>query len=51
MLWSESFDAWIHYEILSSDDILLLDSTGNRLNDRTAPYDENLIEALLAAQE
>ena len=48
MLWSESFDAWIHYEVRSSDDVLLLDGTGNRLVDTPAQYDENRIEQLLA---
>ena len=46
-LWSESRDAWEHYGMNSTSDFLLLDRSGNRLTE-AAPYDENVVEALLA---
>ena len=46
-LWSESRDAWDHYEMDSTSDFLLLDPFGNRLTDRTAPFDRSVVERLL----
>ena len=51
VLWSESREAWKHYEMDATSDFLLLDAFGNRLIERTEPFDrtrvENLLEELL----
>jgi len=47
VLWSESPDAWDHYEMDATSDFLLLDAFGNRLMERTEPYDRTRVENLL----
>lgn len=47
VLWSESPDAWDHYEMDATSDFLLLDRSGNRLMDRTEPFDRVRVESLL----
>lgn len=51
VLWSETADAWDYYEMDATSDFLLLDRFGNRLTERTEPFDrarvENLLEELL----
>ena len=39
VLWSETRDAWEHYEMESTSDFLLLDRFGNRLMERPEPFD------------
>lgn len=48
MLWSDTFEAWRHYSVLTSSDFWLLDRSGNRVGDAPAPYDPALVEQLLA---
>ena len=48
MLWSDTFEAWRHYSVVTSSDFWLLDSSGNRVGDAPAPYDPALVEQLLA---
>ena len=47
VLWSESRDAWEHYEMESTSDFLLLDQFGNRLTERPEPFDRARVESLL----
>ena len=47
VLWSESSDAWDHYEMDATSDFLLLDRSGNRLMDRTEPFHRSRVESLL----
>ncbi|MDE0654440.1 MAG: hypothetical protein OXI26_12400 [bacterium] len=48
MLWSDTFAVWRHYEVMTSSDFWLLDSTGNRVGDAPAAYDPVLVEQLLS---
>ncbi len=48
MLWSDTFAAWRHYSIMLSSDFWLLDEAGNRIGDGPAPYDQAVVEELLA---
>ena len=47
VLWSETRDAWEHYEMESTSDFLLLDRFGNRLMERPEPFDRARVESLL----
>ena len=47
VLWSNSRDAWEHYDMNSTSDFLLLDRFGNRPAGKTVPFDEALVEKLL----
>ena len=48
MLWSASREAWEHYEMNSTSDFLLLDRSGNRLTEKTQPFDRILVGRLMA---
>ncbi len=45
-LWSDSRDAWDHYDMDSTSDFMLLDRFGARLTE-AAPYESDLVEELL----
>lgn len=47
VLWSESTDAWEHYEMDSTSDFLLLDRFGAPLTQHTRPFHRALVESLL----
>ena len=47
VLWSDSREAWEHYEMDATSDFLLLDPSGNRLMERSEPYDRTRVENLL----
>lgn len=47
VLWSEIADVWYRYDMDNTSDSLLLDRFGNRLTERTAPFQRDVVEALL----
>lgn len=47
VLWSETSEAWVHYDMDATSDFLLLDPFGNRLMDRTEPFDRARVESLM----
>lgn len=47
VLWSEVANVWHYYGMDSTSDFLLLDRFGNRLTEKTAPFDREVVEALL----
>ncbi len=46
MLWSQQGDAWEHYGMNSTSDVLLLDASGNRVSD-VFPWSEQRVTETL----